>query len=83
MDSVDPPGGLDGLDTAVFGISQFAMEGIGPSSSMINMIPSGNDCYIAIEHCHRNIVDLPIEHGDFPVRYVNLPGRVIYLIKNR
>jgi hypothetical protein len=33
---------LDVLDTAIFGISQFAMEGIGPFSSMINMIPSGN-----------------------------------------
>ena len=37
---------VDVLDTALFGISQFAMEGISPFSSMINirinMIPSGN-----------------------------------------
>jgi hypothetical protein len=33
-------------------------------------LPSGNDCYIAIENAIE-IVDLPIKDGDFPVRYVN------------
>ena len=28
---------------------------------------------------HRKFVDLPIEHGDFPVRYVSLPeGKSVY-----
>ena len=26
------------------------------------------------------IVDFPIEHGDFPVRYVSLPEGILYII---
>ena len=28
----------------------------------------------------QSIVDLPIEHGDFPVRYVNVYQRVIIML---
>ena len=31
------------------------------------------NCYIAMEHGHRNFVDLPIKHGDFPKQHVSLP----------
>ena len=30
-------------------------------------------CYIAIENGPVEIVDFPMKHGDFPVRYVKLP----------
>ena len=29
-------------------------------------VPSGNDCYIAMENVPVEIVDLPIQHGEIP-----------------
>ena len=38
-----------------------------------NKVPSG-DVKIAIEAMAIEIVNFPIKHGDFPVRYVNVDG---------
>ena len=35
-------------------------------------------CYVAIEAMAIEIVDFPVENGDFPVRYVYLPEGIIY-----
>ena len=54
-------------------------------------LPSGNDCYIAIENDPVEIVDFPINHGGSFHSYVSLPegthhiplvGRIIWLWVN-
>ena len=42
------------------------------------LLPSGNLLQFAIENCHLEIVDLPIENGDVPIcpySYVNVYQR--------
>jgi hypothetical protein len=38
----------------------------------------GKRLQFASENCHLEIVDLPIENGDFPVRDVNVYQRVTF-----
>ena len=44
---------------------------------MRHLLPSGKRLHSELENDHRNDVDIPIENGDFPVRYVNVYQRVI------
>ena len=48
----------------------------------MNGIPSGNDCYIAIENGHGNSEFSQIQHGDFPQFFVCLPEGIHSLLTN-